>query len=95
MPSAPAAAIARADEASAPRSLASNSATVLVISAGSRPARSQCRSSTSNLRRTSLGSPNTLHAFNDVDINLWDGTIPFSLYLHDTRARSEPSRRRD
>lgn len=53
MPSAPAAAIARADEASALRSRASNSATVLVSSAGSRPARSQCRSSTSNLRRTS------------------------------------------
>ena len=28
-----------------------------------------------------------LCSINDADVNLWDGTIPFSLYLHDARAR--------
>jgi hypothetical protein len=28
-----------------------------------------------------------LCSINDADIDLWDGAIAFSLYLHDTRAR--------
>jgi len=62
-PSAPASAHERAAAANAARSPVSNANTVLVISAGSRPTRAQCRSSTSNLCRTSAGSrPTTLHA---------------------------------
>jgi hypothetical protein len=63
MPSAPAPASELADAARAARSEVSNANTVLVISAGSRPTRSQCLASTSNLCRTEPGSPaNTLHA---------------------------------
>ena len=48
---------------SVPRSGALNSTTVLVISAGSRSARQQSRSSTSSLRRTSAASPKHVARF--------------------------------
>ncbi len=63
-PSAPAARNPRACASNATRSApAPNTNTVFVISAGSRPTRSQCPASTANLcRTTSASPPNTLHA---------------------------------